>query len=113
MPHPGQARSERNRHLIAVAAKDNSSQLRRKAIETLGLVKPAESKSINALIALLDDADSQVQWQVIDALIKIGEPAKGAASKLSELRQNHADESIRVSAGEALKKVDPRKTFVD
>lgn len=99
--------------LIVVAANDESSQLRRKAIETLGLIKPAETKSINALIALLDDADTQVQWQVIDALIKIGEPAKGAASKLNDLRQNHADESIRVSAGEALKKVDPRRTLVD
>jgi hypothetical protein len=99
--------------LIAVAARDDSSQLRRKAIETLGLIKPAETKSINALIALLDDADTQVQWQVIDALVKIGEPARGAASKLNELRQKHVDESIRVSAGEALKKVDPRKTLVD
>ena len=99
--------------LIALAAKADSSQLRRKAIETLGLLKPAEMKSISALITLLDDSDTQVQWQAIDALIKIGEPAKGAASKLNELRQNHADESIRVSAGEALKKVDPRKTFVD
>lgn len=99
--------------LIAVATHDDSSQLRRKAVETLGLIKPAEKKTIDALIALLDDANTQVQWQVIDALIKIGQSAKGAASKLNELRQTHADESIRVSAGEALKKVDPRKTFVD
>jgi HEAT repeat protein len=99
--------------LIATAAKDESSQLRRKAIETLGLMKPVETKAIDALIALLDDADTQVQWQVIDALIKIGEPARGAAGKLNELRQNHADESIRVAAGEALEKVEPRKTLVD
>lgn len=99
--------------LIALAAKDDSSQLRRKAIESLGLMKPAEQRTIETLIAQLDDADTQVQWQTIDALIKIGEPAKAAASKLRELRQNHADESIRVSAGEALKKVDPRQTFVD
>jgi HEAT repeat protein len=99
--------------LIALAAKEDSSQLRRKAIETLGVMKPAEKRTIDALIAQLDDADTQVQWQTIDALIKIGEPAKAAASKLSELRQTHVDESVRVSAGEALKKVDPRKTFVD
>jgi HEAT repeat protein len=99
--------------LVALAGKDDSSQLRRKAIETLGVMKPVEKRSIDALIEQLDDADTQVQWQTIDALIKIGEPAKAAASKLSELRQSHADESIRVSAGEALKKVDPRKTFVD
>jgi HEAT repeat protein len=99
--------------LIEIAAKGDSSQLRRKAIETLGIMRPAEKRSINALIAHLDDADTQVQWQTIDALIKIGEPAQAAASKLNELRQSHADESIRVSAGEALKKVDPRKTFVD
>jgi HEAT repeat protein len=99
--------------LVALAGQDDSSQLRRKAIETLGVMKPAEKRTIDALIAQLDDADTQVQWQTIDALIKIGEPAKAAAGKLSELRQSHADESIRVSAGEALKKVDPRKTFVD
>lgn len=99
--------------LIAVASKNESSQLRRKAIETLGLMKPVEKKSIDALIALLDDADTQVQWHVIDALIKIGEPARGAAGKLNELRQNHADESIRVAAGEALEKIEPRKTLVD
>lgn len=99
--------------LIALASKDDSNQLRRKAIETLGAKKPPEKKSIARLIALLDDPDSQVQWQVIDALIKIGEPAKAASGKLNELRQNHADESIRVSAGEALKKVDPRQTFAD
>ena len=99
--------------LIALAEKDDSSQLRRKAIETLGVIKPAEKRAIDTLIAQLDDPDTQVQWQTVDALIKIGEPAKAAASKLSELRKNHADESIRVSAGEALKKVDPRTTFVD
>jgi HEAT repeat protein len=99
--------------LTALAAEDDSNQLRRKAIETLGMMKPVEQRAIAALIARLDDSDTQVQWQAIDALIKIGEPAKAAAGKLNELRQSHADESIRVSAGEALKKVDPRTTFAD
>jgi HEAT repeat protein len=99
--------------LLQLAGKGDSNQLRRKAIETLGGMKPPEKKTIEELISLLDDTDTQVQWQVIDALIKIGQPAKAASAKLNELRKEHADEQIRVSAGEALKKVDPRKTFVD
>jgi HEAT repeat protein len=99
--------------LLAVATSGDSTQLRRKAIETLGNMRPADPKTISALVALLDDSDALVQWQVIDALGKFGERAKAAASKLGQLRQNHPDEKIRVSAGEALKKVDPRKTLID
>lgn len=98
--------------LLVVASTGESVQLRRKAIESLGSMKP-EAKTVNKLIELLDDSDTQIQGQVIDSLIRIGEPAKAASKKLNELRQTHAEEQIRVAAGQALKKVDPRKTFVD
>ena len=98
--------------LLGVADMGESIQLRRKAIESLGSMKP-EKKSVEKLIELLDDPDSQIKGQVIDSLIRIGEPAKGAAPKLNKLRQTHDEEQIRVAAGQALKKVDPRKTFVD
>jgi len=99
--------------LLAIAEKADSSQLRRKALESLGRLKPHEPQPIQRLIALLDDADPQVQWQTIATLQQIGEPAQAAAEKLQHLRQKHPDEHIRVSAGEALKKVDPRRTLVD
>jgi HEAT repeat protein len=99
--------------LIELAGKGDSLQLRRKAIETMGGMKPPDKKTIDQLIVLLDDPDTQIKWQTIDALIKIGQPAKAASKKLSDLRQNDKDESVRFSAGEALKKVDPRTTFVD
>jgi HEAT repeat protein len=99
--------------LLELADHADSTQLRRKAIETVSRMKPPAPKTIEKLIALLDDADSQIQWQVIEGLRQMGEPAKAAAAKLSQLRQEHAEEQIRVSAGEALKKVAPRKTFAD
>jgi len=98
--------------LLQVASEGESVQLRRKAIESLGLMKP-EKKSVDKLIALLDDPDTQVKGTVIESLIRIGEPAKAASAKLNELRKTHAEEQIRVAAGQALKKVDPRRTFVD
>jgi HEAT repeat protein len=98
--------------LLQVASEGESVQLRRKAIQSLGMMKP-EKKSVDKLIALLDDPDTQIKGQVIESLIRIGEPAKAASQKLNELRQTHAEEQIRVAAGQALKKVDPRKSFVD
>jgi HEAT repeat protein len=99
--------------LLDVARTGEASQLRRKAIETLGRKKPVAPPTVDGLIALLDDGDAQVQWQAIDALQAIGGPAQGAAERLNALRRDHAEEQIRVSAGEALKKVAPRRSFVD
>lgn len=98
--------------LIALTAKDEPLQLRVKATETLGLMQPSQTATA-ALVALLDDREPKVQLEAIKALTKIGPPAKSAAGKLSELRQRHADEGIRVAAGEALKKVDPRKALIE
>lgn len=98
--------------LIVLTAKDEPIQLRVKATETLGLMQPSQT-TIAALVTLLDDREPKVQLEAIKGLSKIGPPAKSSAGKLSELRQRHADEGIRVAAGEALKKVDPRKALVE
>lgn len=99
--------------LLTLADDADVNQLRRKAIETVSRMRPPDPRTIDKLIVLLNDSDSQIQWQAIDGLRQIGEPAKAAAEKLSQLRQTHPEEQIRVSAGEALKKVAPRKTFAD
>ena len=98
--------------LVSIAKQGESSQLRRKAIQTLGLM-PANKEAIAELIAMLDEPDTQILGEVIDALKKFGTAAKDAAGKLNTLRQGHAEEQIRVASGQALKKVDPRATFVD
>ncbi len=98
--------------LIEIAHSDAPTLLRRKAIESLGVMQ-ADRKVIDALIELLDDSDSLIQWQAIDGLKKFGPAAKAAAPKLAQLRKDGAEESVRVSAGEVLKIIDPRATFVD
>src|SRR6185503_5809388 len=51
--------------LITLADKGDSSQLRRKAIETLGMMKPPETRAIDEMIVLLDEPDMQVKSQTI------------------------------------------------
>jgi HEAT repeat protein len=98
--------------LVTIAKQGESSQLRRKAIQTLGLM-PANKEAIAELITMLDEPDTQILGEVIDALKRFGTAAKDAAGKLNTLRKAHAEEQIRVASGQALKKVDPRVTFVD
>jgi HEAT repeat protein len=97
--------------LMTIIDEAESNQLRRKAIQTLGSLEKPTPAIIDKLIALLDDKDTQALQYAIDALKAIGPPAKAAAGKLSDLRQKHSEEQIRVAAGEALKKVEPRKTL--
>jgi HEAT repeat protein len=99
--------------LARVARSGESTQLRRKAIEMLARQKPPTDATIAVLLELLDDSESQVQWQAAQAFSQIGEPGKAAAARLGELRRDHPEEQVRVAAGDALKKVDPRRTFED
>jgi len=89
-------------------------QLRLKATECLGRVKPADGKSIKKLIALIDDKDFDQRKIAIAALAQIGPPAKEAVPKLlSILNDTNEDETIRGNAKHALKLVDPRKGLMN
>jgi HEAT repeat protein len=55
--------------------KDADANVRRRAAEFLGYLKPTDDASLDALIAALDDANVTVRAQVSGALADIGAPA--------------------------------------
>lgn len=99
--------------LIEVVDKGEPLQLQRKAIESLRRIQPSNQRIVNKMIALLETNELELLQESLKTLAVIGEPAKASAKRLSDLRMNHKEESVRVAAGDALKKVDPRHTFND
>ncbi len=103
-------------HLIKVLSSDKLA-LRKRAADQLGFIKPTTPKVIDTLIALLDDKEHDVRLYAIKSLDTIGEPANKATPKLQSILNSLDDkrdsETLRSAAKEALKSVDPRKTFVN
>jgi HEAT repeat protein len=88
--------------------------LRRKAIESLGRVKPPSAEAVTKLVSLLDDEDNEVRRSALGALGHIGQPAKQHEPQLvqkltSILNDVNEDETVRSMAKDALKKIDPRR----
>ena len=89
-------------------------QLRLKATECLGRVKPADPQVVKKLIAFIDDSDLDQRKVSITALATIGPPAREAVPKLIALLNDpQEDETIRSIAKQALKEVDPRKGLMN
>lgn len=89
-------------------------QLRLKATECLGRVKPADAKSVQKLIELIETSDFDQRKIALVALAQIGPAAKVAVPKLLAVLNNpKEDETLRSAAKKALKAVDPRKGLMN
>ncbi|WP_425617932.1 HEAT repeat domain-containing protein [Anatilimnocola sp. NA78] len=94
-----------------LAATDSSPvQLRVKAIECLGRIKPADKASVDKLMTLLDDKEYDIRKAALLGIAATDKAGAPAVSKLMDmLNDTKEDETIRSLAKVALKKVDPRK----
>ena len=101
------------RPLCEIAIEAEAKPLRLRAMDRLVRIKPAPPEVVQTFITLLDTTDPDILVQTLYNLAKIGEPAAAVADQLQVLRQKHPNESVRVAAGDALKKVSPRRTFQD
>lgn len=97
--------------LCAIAKANEPPLLRIRALDGLVKIKPYPPETIQLYLELLNTTDVLILNQTLLNLAKIGEPAAAAAEKLQQLRQQHDREEIRTAAGDALKKVAPRRTF--
>lgn len=100
------------------AAAGEPQQLRRKAIECLGRVKPTTAEAVHKLVALIDDPDYEMRKSGLAAIGNVGPPAKEHAPNLVEeltsiLNNINEDETVRSLAKDALKKIDPRRGLMN
>ena len=96
--------------LIEAATKVESRQLRLKAIESLGRVKPSSKEAVAKLLALVDEKENDVRRTAITGLANVGPPAKSAVPKMTAILNDvNEDETIRSAAKAALRSIDPRK----
>lgn len=96
------------------AAEDGEHQLRLKAIECLGRVKPTSAEVVGRLVTLMDHEDYEIRKGAFRALGVIGPPARQHDPQLVEkltsvLNNVKEDETVRSLAHDALKKIDPRR----
>ena len=99
---------------LLVAVEDETQQLRLKAIECLGRVKPTSADVVTRLVALMDNENYEIRKSAFRAITVVGPPAKQHDPQLVEKLTNtlndlKEDETIRSLAHDALKKIDPRK----
>ncbi|MCA9205769.1 MAG: HEAT repeat domain-containing protein [Planctomycetales bacterium] len=99
---------------LSIVMKHEMPQVRVNAAEQLAIIKPTNEAIVDQLLGLLDHQDPQMQLIAIRGLGHLGKAANKATDRLQALRNStDHDDALRVAAGEALKKVDPRHTFVD
>ena len=100
--------------VLMEATASEPKELRVKAIECLGRVKPTSSEIVDKVIELIDDSDYEQRKAALGALASIGKPAAKAKDRLVEILNNtKEDETIRSLAKKALKEVDPRKGLMN
>ncbi len=102
--------------LMMEATSSETKQVRLKAIESLGRIKPPTKEIVEKLLALLDEQDFETRKAALAGLGAIGPPAKAAVPSLVEkltalLNNLQEDDTIRTAAHAALKKIDPRTKF--
>jgi HEAT repeat protein len=89
-------------------------EMRVKAIECLGRLKPTSQEIVEKVISLIDDPDYEQRKAALAALASIGKPAGQAKDRLQAiLNDTKEDETIRGLAKKALKAVDPRKGLMN
>jgi HEAT repeat protein len=81
------------------------ARARKRAVEKLGNVGPADPAALPAVLAALKDVDAAVRGAAVLALMKFGPEARQAADTLAELRQRDRSPQVRDYAARALKKI--------
>ena len=100
--------------VLMEATASEPRELRVKAIECLGRLKPTSKDIVEKVISLIDDQDFEQRKAAIGALANIGKPAAAAKDRLQAiLNDTKEDEMIRSLAKKALKEVDPRKGLMN
>ena len=100
--------------ILMEAAASEPRELRVKAIECLGRLKPTSKQIVEKVIGLIDDPDYEHRKAAIGALASIGKPAAAAKDRLQAiLNDMKENETIRSLAKKALKEVDPRKGLMN
>ena len=95
------------------AASAEPRQLRLKATECLGRIKPTDKAIVDRLVVAMNAGDFDEQKAALSALANVGPAASKAEPKLVEkltaiLNDTKQDETLRGLAKATLKKVDPR-----
>ena len=103
---------------LLAAADGEPKQLRLKAIECLGRVKPTSAEVVSRLTSLMANEDYEIRKGAFRALAVVGPPAKQHDPQLVEkltsvLNDVKEDETVRSLAHDALKKIDPRKGLMN
>jgi HEAT repeat protein len=80
-------------------------QQRRKAVEKLGNVGPADPAALPAVLGALQDPSASVRGEAVLALMKFGPAAKSALPALAELSQRDRDAQVRAAAARALEQL--------
>lgn len=100
--------------VLMEATASEPRELRVKAIECLGRLKPTSKEIVEKVISLIDDPDYEQRKAALGALASIGKPAGAAKDRLQAiLNDTQEDETIRSLAKKALKAVDPRKGLMN
>ena len=86
-------------------------QVRRKATEVLGGMRPVSQQTVPALVNLLRHDEVQTRQTALRSLVRIGDPAKPAVPEILELMERETNETVRAQGHAALKKIDPRVRF--
>jgi HEAT repeat protein len=79
---------------------------RKKAVQVLGNVGPANPAVVPALTSAVKDRDAGVRGEAVLALLKMGPAARDAAAVLREAEKDR-DPRIRANAAKALARVAP------
>jgi HEAT repeat protein len=87
------------------ALNSSDAKERKKAVEALGHVGPADSAVVPALAGAVKDRDAAVRAQAVLALLNIGPDAKEAIPVLIE-SQTDKDAKVREYAGNAIKRIE-------
>jgi HEAT repeat protein len=86
------------------AAKSPDPKVRKKAVDVLGNVGPADPAAIPALIAALKDKDPNVRDAAVLGLSKIGPPAADGLPAL-RVAMNDPNPTVRAHAATAVERV--------
>jgi HEAT repeat protein len=86
------------------ALQDPSVKVRKKAVQALGFVGPADPAALPALTQALRDGDAGVRAEAVLALLNLGAAARDALSALEEAR-NDRNAAVRAYAAKAVEKV--------
>lgn len=103
---------------LMTAADSETKQLRLKAIECLGRVKPTSAEIVSRLTSSMGNEDYEIRKGAFRALAVVGPPAQQHDPQLvdkltSVLNDVKEDETVRSLAHDALKKIDPRKGLMN